>query len=236
MLCFLRPRSPRWFSTGTSPDRGIHAAPRVRSDSSRSSSQESSSQRSSCQHSNSCQSHRHHRRRQHFTSMASGGSRCRTLRLGASAGGRHMSLWSGRPLRGDRYYTGAAKGTPARRARCDQPSGLTPQMISAAAFGRSRRAGRPELQLLAPRHAAQARGLEGSLTPPPGQFGWLRRGPAPYRSGTAAHPRPRPRALHHSHGQRMTLLMLLLPHEALQHLGLTCGEWYTLPIWTGGSA
>ena len=81
-----RPRSLRWFSTGTSPGPGIRAAAHMSSSSTWSSSQGSSSQRSSyrwsssqgsssqgssCRGSSSCRSHRHHRRR-NYTSLASG--------------------------------------------------------------------------------------------------------------------------------------------------------------------
>ena len=77
---------------------GIHAAAHVSSASTRSSCTHSStcrwssSQGSSWSGSSSCQSHRHHRR-PHYTSLASGDPRYRTLRLGGSARGRRMSLW-----------------------------------------------------------------------------------------------------------------------------------------------
>nr|BAA25763.1 reverse transcriptase [Chlorella vulgaris] len=70
---FLRPRSLHWFSTGTSPGPGIHAAAHVSSASTQSSCtqsstcrwssrQGSSSQGSSWSGSSSCRSHCHHRR------------------------------------------------------------------------------------------------------------------------------------------------------------------------------
>ena len=127
-------------------------------------------------------------------------------------------------------------GQPGRPAGCGRRSGLIPQQISAAAFGRSRRDGKPALQLLVPR-LARARGLVGSLVTPPGRSGWLRSSRVQFRCGTAADLRPRQRALHQCHREQMTLMMLLLlSQQAHQDLGPISGERCTLPIWTGGNA
>ena len=46
-----------------------------------------------------------------------------------------------------------------------------------------------------------------------------------------------PQALHQCHREQMSLLiLLLLSQQTHQHLGLMCGKWCTLPIWTGGGA